>query len=180
MQNNHSELWNLVDLIEPDLLGTFIDFKDTIARPIKAARAKDADAFTVELGKQRTLDLNETLRSIYIQRYKEEELGDELPEKDEYIILCELSDLQKQVYKHMLKQADFKVLIESHSPCDCGINNKYVEEYQRLRTKEQRIEYQRKRIFKRRFEHCYSYPKDQSGGLHETYVPFLYLDFVAH
>jgi SNF2 family DNA or RNA helicase len=38
MQNDHSELWNLVDLVETDYLGTYKDFKRQVSIPIKIAR----------------------------------------------------------------------------------------------------------------------------------------------
>lgn len=38
MQNNHEELWNLVDLVEEGLLQTWIDFKESFADPIKFSR----------------------------------------------------------------------------------------------------------------------------------------------
>jgi SNF2 family DNA or RNA helicase len=38
MQNDHSELWNLVDLVETDYLGTYQDFNNRVSIPIKIAR----------------------------------------------------------------------------------------------------------------------------------------------
>lgn len=38
MQNDHSELWNLVDLVETDYLGDYKAFKDQVSIPIKIAR----------------------------------------------------------------------------------------------------------------------------------------------
>jgi SNF2-related domain len=38
MQNNHKELWNLVDLIETGFLGTEADFNENIGKPISYGR----------------------------------------------------------------------------------------------------------------------------------------------
>ena len=38
MQNNHTELWNLVDLVESNYFGTLEEFKEHIERPITQGR----------------------------------------------------------------------------------------------------------------------------------------------
>jgi SNF2 family DNA or RNA helicase len=38
MQNDHKELWNLIDLIETDYIGSWDEFKNEVANPIKVAR----------------------------------------------------------------------------------------------------------------------------------------------
>jgi SNF2 family DNA or RNA helicase len=38
MQNDHTELWNLIDLVETGYLGDWEDFKHRTAIPIKIAR----------------------------------------------------------------------------------------------------------------------------------------------
>jgi SNF2 family DNA or RNA helicase len=38
MQNDHKELWNLIDLIETDYIGSWDEFKNEVADPIKVAR----------------------------------------------------------------------------------------------------------------------------------------------
>ena len=38
MQNNHQELWNLVDIVQPSLLGPWKDFEANTSKPLKLAR----------------------------------------------------------------------------------------------------------------------------------------------
>ena len=38
MQNQHEELWNLIDLVETDFLGTWKEFEHEVARPLKIGR----------------------------------------------------------------------------------------------------------------------------------------------
>jgi DNA excision repair protein ERCC-6-like 2 len=64
------------------------------------------------------------LNEIYLRRTKDVVLADELPDKDERIIFCDPSPLQKELYRHILKQPDFVLMAESHGPCDCGVNKK--------------------------------------------------------
>lgn len=38
MQNNHNELWNIVDLAQTDYLGSWEEFERTYSKPIKYGR----------------------------------------------------------------------------------------------------------------------------------------------
>jgi SNF2 family DNA or RNA helicase len=55
-------------------------------------------------------ELTDKLRSLYIRRTKDEVLKDALPMKDERIVFCEPSELQKLIYQHILEQPDFVLL----------------------------------------------------------------------
>jgi len=61
---------------------------------------------------------------IYLRRTKEKVLVDDLPNKDERIIFCEPSQLQKELYQHIIAQPDFILLTHANAPCDCGVNQK--------------------------------------------------------
>jgi SNF2 family DNA or RNA helicase len=105
---------------------------------------KDANAHARELGELQAHVLSEKLFSLQIRRTKEEVLKDELPMKDERVVFCEPSELQKQIYRHILKQPDFVLLSQANAPCECGVNQKFFLEYQHLASLEERIEYQRR------------------------------------
>jgi SNF2 family DNA or RNA helicase len=45
-----------------------------------------------------------------MRRTKDEVLKDALPMKDERIVFCEPSELQKLIYQHILEQPDFVLL----------------------------------------------------------------------
>ena len=107
---------------------------------------KDANAYAIELGELKSREFSARLSKLFIQRTKEEELSDKLPMKDERIVFCELSELQKQIYQHLLTLPDFLLLINSPAPCDCGVNQKYFLEYQHLTSREEKIEYQRRNV----------------------------------
>lgn len=106
------------------------------------------------------MELYAMLDQVFIQRTKEGVLGDVLPDKQVYLVFCELSDLQKRIYQHLLQLPDFEYLRTATGPCDCGVNQKFFEEYQRLSSKEQRIEYQRthKNEIVKRGNCCYRAP----------------------
>lgn len=75
---------------------------------------------------------------------KEEVLKDELTEKTEKVLFCELSNVQKQIYQNILALPDYELLRMSVSPCDCGVNQRYFSEYKRLKSKKEQADYSRK------------------------------------
>ena len=123
-------------------------------------RAKDATPAVIELGGDRGNELSTVMNKAYLRRTKEEVLQDELPEKDERIVFCELSDLQKRIYENILEQPDFRMLRLSSDPCDCGLNKPFFRTLKRMSTKEDKLEFIRtnKKEIKRRAKCCYKTP----------------------
>ena len=85
MPNRPEELYNLVDVVAPGLLGGREAFEEGTAKPIKLGRAKDADQATIQRGAAAQDRLEGKLERVYIHRTKESELGEELPEKNETV-----------------------------------------------------------------------------------------------
>lgn len=126
--------------------------------------ARDADQAAKRKGREKKLELNDMLSKLYISRKKENVLADILPTKNEHIIFCPLSKLQKTLYRHILSLPDFVLVSKATGPCDCGVNQKFFQEYQSKRTKDEKIAYQRanKRDLMRRGDCHYKIPR--SGG----------------
>lgn len=132
MQNNHDELFNLIDLVRPGILSDRKSFLDYISKPIKLARTKDASDESRRLGKQREKELMNTIGPAYLERKKEVVLKDSLKAKNEKVIFCELSDVQKNLYRHLLSMPDYYFLRMSNAPCGaCNINQQYFIGYKR-------------------------------------------------
>lgn len=123
-------------------------------------RAKDATPAVVELGQERSNELSSLMYKAYLRRTKEEVLQSELPEKDERIVFCELSDLQKRIYQHMLEQPDFLMLRLSAEPCDCGVNRPFFKFLRKMKTKQDKLDFlrQNKREIWKRSACCYRTP----------------------
>jgi DNA excision repair protein ERCC-6-like 2 len=194
MQNDHKELWNQFDIISKGFLGRWEDFRDKISKPIMISRldlhdvhdsqlcsaivthamvyffticrTKDANPHAVEMGNTKSEELSSRMYEIYLVRKKEVVLKDKLPEKDERIVFCELSPLQKKIYKHVLKQPDFQLLKQFYHPCDCGVNQKFFQDLQQLSSLEERIDYQRqnKRKVEKKGKCCYVVPETYRGS----------------
>ena len=123
-------------------------------------RASNSTAEARSLAKEKSQQFSEKFFRLYIKRTKEDVLRDSLPDKDERIVFCELSELQKQIYRHVIEQPDFVLLSKANGPCDCGINTKFFLEYQNLVSNRERVEYQRqhKEEIKTRGQCCYKVP----------------------
>ena len=87
-------------------------------------RSSEADAEAVALGEAKSTELSKKLAELYLRRTKEDVLANDLPKKDERIVFCEPSKLQKALYQHILAQPDFILLALANAPCDCGVNRK--------------------------------------------------------
>jgi SNF2 family DNA or RNA helicase len=125
-----------------------------------SGRAKDASKELIEHGKNCSNELSRIMNKAYLRRTKEEVLKEELPEKDERIVFCELSELQKRVYQNMLELPDMKLLRHSSDPCDCGVNRPFFMFLRKMTRKKEKLEFLRsnkKRIIKRA-DCCYKMP----------------------
>ncbi|KAL7552810.1 hypothetical protein ACHAWF_017268 [Thalassiosira exigua] len=160
MQNNHDELYYLIDLVRPGLLGDIKEFKNEISKPIMYARAKDTKEEVLKLSERQGEFLRGIINPAYLERKKEDVLRDSLTEKREKVVFCELSDLQKRMYRHILSLPDFWLLRMANAPCDCGVNKQYFRGYKKMRTHKEQINYQRrhKKELIPKKKCCYKYP----------------------
>jgi len=76
------------------------------------------------------------------------------------ILFCEPTPIQKALYEHIICLPDYELLRYGNAPCDCGVNRAIFAGYKRLRTKKERINYQRmhRDDIVRRKKCCYQTP----------------------
>jgi len=166
MSNNHKELWTLVDLVQPNHLGPWKTFRKHFSDPIKRARAKEAKDDCVKLASKRTEELDAIMKKVYLKRNKSDVLKDTLTTKDEKVVFCCLSDVQKRMYQRILSLPDYESLQMSNTPCDCGVNKEFFRGYMKLESSKERVDYQRRhkdKIVKRK-KCCYNLPYDPERG----------------
>ncbi len=108
-------------------------FRHKCADPRAKARSEAASA-----------DLRKRLSKLYIKRSKKDVLKGQLPDKSEEFILCDLSPLQKEVYKHVVELPDFDLVKHGSRPCDCGINQNYFRKLLKLKDKAEQLEFVRR------------------------------------
>lgn len=98
LQNKLPELWALLNFLLPSIFKSCSTFEQWFNAPFATTGEK------VELNEEETIliirRLHKVLRPFLLRRLKKE-VEAQLPEKVEYIIKCEMSGLQRVLYKHM-------------------------------------------------------------------------------
>ena len=121
-----------MDLVRPGILEDKNTFMEYTSKPIRLARAKDAKDEIIRLGKQREEELMRAIAPAFVERKKEVVLKDSLSNKNEKVIFCELSEIQKKLYRHLLSLPDYEMLRMGNTPCGaCNINQQYFIGYKR-------------------------------------------------
>lgn len=105
--NKLDELWSLLDWATcGKILGKLASFKRYYAKPIEAARDKDASVGIVQHGKRVNEELQAVIRPYFIQRLKIDVLHDKLPKKIEMVVWTHLSQLQRSMYTEYIGARD--------------------------------------------------------------------------
>ncbi|XP_055706640.1 ATP-dependent helicase brm isoform X2 [Phlebotomus papatasi] len=98
LQNKLPELWALLNFLLPSIFKSCSTFEQWFNAPFATTGEK------VELNEEETIliirRLHKVLRPFLLRRLKKE-VESQLPDKIEYIIKCEMSGLQRVLYKHM-------------------------------------------------------------------------------
>lgn len=98
LQNKLPELWALLNFLLPSIFKSVSTFEQWFNAPFATTGEK------VELNEEETIliirRLHKVLRPFLLRRLKKE-VEHQLPDKVEYIVKCEMSGLQRVLYKHM-------------------------------------------------------------------------------
>ncbi|TXG55126.1 hypothetical protein EZV62_020382 [Acer yangbiense] len=120
MQNKIMELFNLFDWVAPGSLGTREHFREFYDEPLKQGQRSTAPERFVRVADERKQHLVAVLRKYMLRRTKEETIGHLMMGKEDNVVFCAMSDLQKRVYSRMLQLPDIQCLINKDLPCSCG------------------------------------------------------------
>ncbi|EXB44640.1 Putative DNA repair and recombination protein RAD26-like protein [Morus notabilis] len=120
MQNKIMELFNLFDCIAPGSLGTREHFREFYDEPLKHGQRSTAPQRFVHVANERKQHLAVVLRKYMLRRTKEETIGHLMMGKEDNVVFCAMSELQKRAYRRMLQLPDVRALINKDLPCSCG------------------------------------------------------------
>lgn len=120
IQNKIMELFNLFDWVAPGCLGTREHFKEYYDEPLKMGQRSTAPEKFIHIADERKQHLVGILRKYMLRRTKEETIGHLMLGKEDNVVFCAMSELQKRVYKRMLQLPDIQCLINKDLPCGCG------------------------------------------------------------
>lgn len=93
MENSLNDLWSLMNVLNPMLLGDFAAFSKNYIAPI-----------TSNLQSEKTSILRKLISPYFLKRTKEEVLP-ELPSRQDETIVCEMQEEQKHIYNEELSKA---------------------------------------------------------------------------
>ena len=136
VQNNLKELYAVVNFVHPGCFGTLQNFNMNFILPIKvldfnlafvfvfliffsfkAGLMSTASGAELAHGKAASETMYQRLAPMYLRRTKEECLRHELPEKEDSILFCTLTELQIQLYSRVLEQPEIRIVKESLEVC---------------------------------------------------------------
>ena len=125
-------------------------------------RTKTATDDVVRRGDAIVQILTEKLKILYIKRNKSQVLADDLPMKDERVLFCEPSPIQKELYQHILMLPDFILLKYAQAPCKCGVNRAIFQQFKRLRNEKEKLDFQRRMRdhIQKRWQCCWTLPSN--------------------
>ncbi|KAI3357228.1 hypothetical protein L3Q82_015689 [Scortum barcoo] len=103
LQNNLIEYWCMVDFVRPDFLGTRQEFSNMFERPILNGQCVDSTPQDIQLMRYRSHVLHSLLEG-FVQRRGHDVLNDQLPSKEEHVILVRLSPLQRALYTEFMNR----------------------------------------------------------------------------
>nr|XP_016440493.1 PREDICTED: switch 2-like [Nicotiana tabacum] len=127
MQNKLMELFNLFDWVIPGCLGTREHFREFYDEPLKHGQRSSAPDRFVRVADERKQHLVSVLHKYLLRRIKEETIGHLMLGKEDNVVFCAMSELQKRVYQRMLQLPEVRCLINKDLPCSCGSPLKQVE-----------------------------------------------------
>ncbi|XP_076980760.1 DNA excision repair protein ERCC-6 isoform X2 [Tamandua tetradactyla] len=100
MQNNLRELWSLFDFIFPGKLGTLPVFMEQFSVPITMGGYTNASPVQVKTAYKCACVLRDTINPYLLRRMKSDvKMSLSLPDKNEQVLFCRLSDEQHKVYQ---------------------------------------------------------------------------------
>ncbi|KYM92518.1 DNA excision repair protein ERCC-6 [Atta colombica] len=121
MQNSLKELWSLFDFILPGKLGTLSVFLEHCAMPITRGGYTNATPLQKATALQIATMLKNTITPYMLRRTKTDVKHHlTLPEKNEQVLFCSLTDEQKKLYKKYLCSDDVSFVLHERNYCDSG------------------------------------------------------------
>ncbi|RUS75712.1 hypothetical protein EGW08_016527, partial [Elysia chlorotica] len=118
LQNNMTELWSLLDWAQPKVLGSLEQFQSDFVRAIEIGQKHDATKRELAHARKQR-DKFASIRKKMLLRRTKKLIADQLPNKEELVVMCRLTELQVSVYKAILGHPDMCLVLQAEDPCDC-------------------------------------------------------------
>nr|XP_018903096.1 PREDICTED: DNA excision repair protein ERCC-6-like [Bemisia tabaci] len=124
MQNNLQELWSLFDFIFPGKLGTLPTFLAEFATPIVQGGYANASQVQVQTAFKCATVLKDTITPFLLRRMKcDVQSHIELPEKNEQVLFCRLTDIQRDLYQNYVNSQEVGRILQGNMKIFVGLIN---------------------------------------------------------
>ena len=121
MQNNLIELWSLFDFVFPMRLGTLVNFRNQFEIPIRQGGYANASNLQVQTALRCAETLKDAISPYLLQRFKADVAAD-LPQKNEQVLFCRLTKLQRKVYRDFLASDEMRSVLDGRRHVLYGID----------------------------------------------------------
>ncbi|XP_066477081.1 DNA excision repair protein ERCC-6 isoform X2 [Tiliqua scincoides] len=122
MQNNLKELWSLFDFVFPGKLGTLPVFMEQFSVPITMGGYANASPVQVKTAYKCACVLRDTINPYLLRRMKADvKMNLSLPDKNEQVLFCRLTDEQYQVYKNFIDSKEVYQILNGEMQIFSGL-----------------------------------------------------------
>ncbi|KAK0130903.1 DNA excision repair protein ERCC-6 [Merluccius polli] len=122
MQNNLKELWSLFDFVFPGKLGTLPVFMEQFSVPITMGGYSNASPVQVQTAYKCACVLRDTINPYLLRRMKADVKDNlSLPDKNEQVLFCRLTDEQRQVYQNFLDSKEVYQMLNGDMQIFAGL-----------------------------------------------------------
>ncbi|KAL1955503.1 hypothetical protein VTO42DRAFT_8529 [Malbranchea cinnamomea] len=121
MQNNLTELWSLFDFVFPMRLGTLVNFRNQFEFPIRQGGYANASNLQVQTAAKCAETLKDAISPYLLQRFKADVAAD-LPKKNEQVLFCKLTKIQREAYETFLRSNDMSAIMKGKKDVLYGVD----------------------------------------------------------
>ncbi|XP_038067729.1 DNA excision repair protein ERCC-6-like [Patiria miniata] len=122
MQNNLRELWSLIDFVFPGKLGTLPVFMEQFSVPITIGGYSNATQVQVQTAYKCATVLRDTINPYLLRRMKADvKQSLQLPDKNEQVLFCRLSEEQTELYKEYLNSKECQLILNREYQVFAGL-----------------------------------------------------------
>lgn len=111
MQNDLQEFFAMVDFTNPGVLGTQEEFRKRILFPVLRGREPDATDRQKKIMMERQQELS-SISNEFILRRVNTLNAEHLPPKLVQVVCCNLTDIQKNMYQHLISSKDMQHVLD--------------------------------------------------------------------
>ncbi|XP_042316777.1 DNA excision repair protein ERCC-6 isoform X2 [Sceloporus undulatus] len=129
IQNNLKELWSLFDFVFPGKLGTLPVFMEQFSVPITMGGYSNASPVQVKTAYKCACILRDTINPYLLRRMKANvKMSLSLPDKNEQVLFCRLTDEQHQVYKCFIDSKEVYQILNGEMQILKGVPDEELNE----------------------------------------------------